>query len=74
MIKHVVGNGQNTFIWYMIYDNWHPTDLLLEVYNRRVVYDSGLSLHAKVSSVISAGEWNRPHARSNDLLEIQIQV
>ena len=36
MLKHRIGNGCGTFLWY---DNWHPLGPLLDKFGNRVVYD-----------------------------------
>lgn len=71
MLKHHIGNGQNTFLWY---DNGHPTGPLLLVYNPIIVYDASLPLNPNASIVINGLERNWPPARSNDLLEVQVQI
>jgi len=43
---------------------------LVDVYGERMIYDSGLSRHAKVAEVISEGSWKWPPARSFALLDL----
>lgn len=68
MLKYKVENGKKNFIWY---DNWHSKGPLVLAYNPRVIYDSGLPLHTKLSIVIRVVEWCWPPARSDQLLELQ---
>lgn len=72
MLKHVVGNGRKIFLWH---DNWHPLGPLFPLkYNYRLVYDSGLSINAKLSSEIRGAEWNWPLARSETMVEVMIKL
>jgi hypothetical protein len=44
---------------------------LLDKFGCRVVYDLGLSMDAKLSSIILNGDWYWPGARSEALVDIQ---
>jgi hypothetical protein len=48
-IRFQVGDGSRIFLRH---DHWHPAGYLLESYGYRVLYDSGLSKDAKLSSII----------------------
>jgi hypothetical protein len=52
---------------------WLPSKAgyLLERYGYRVLYDSGLSKDAKLSSIIKNQDWFWQGARSDDLVAIQ---
>ncbi|XP_058192025.1 uncharacterized protein LOC131309397 [Rhododendron vialii] len=60
MVKHVVGNGQNTWVWL---DNWHPMGPLYKTLGEVVVFHLGQSLSAKVSSIIVNNSWHWPRPR-----------
>jgi hypothetical protein len=66
-----VGDGSKIFPWF---DHWHPSGYLLDAFGYIVVYDSGLSLESKLSSIILHGEWFWPSARSDALVDIQVQL
>jgi hypothetical protein len=70
-IHFQVGDGSNIFLWH---DHWHPTGYLLEKYGYCVVYDSGFSKEAKLSSILLNGDWFWPSARSDTLVEIQSKL
>jgi len=42
-------DGRSIFLWH---DHWHPLGYLLDKFGFRVVYDSRLSMDAKLSSII----------------------
>lgn len=67
LIKHLIGNGQSIFLWM---DHWHPIGPLFQHYGRRVVYNMGRSLGAKVPSIISHGAWVGPRAMNAVTQEI----
>jgi len=71
LIRFQVGDGRNIFLWL---DHWHPAGCLLGRFGYRAVYDSGMSINAKLSAIIHNGEWFWPAARSDDLVEIQCQL
>ncbi|GKU97302.1 hypothetical protein SLEP1_g10467 [Rubroshorea leprosula] len=71
LIKHMIGNGENTFLWF---DFWHPTGPLLEVYGQKIVQDTAIPLQAKLSQVVQGNFWKWPPARSPELLQIQIAL
>ena len=68
MLKHKIGNGCGTFLWY---DNWHPLGPLLEKFGHRVDYDSAIHLNSKVSMVIDRDEWRWPLTNTLELMEIR---
>ncbi|KAK3226016.1 hypothetical protein Dsin_005878 [Dipteronia sinensis] len=49
LIQHFIGNGSSTSIWF---ENWHSDGPLLLKWSSRVVYDSGLPIHATVGSIV----------------------
>jgi hypothetical protein len=55
-------------------DNWHPIGILLDKYGFRVVYDAHSSREARLSSVLSNGNWCWSPARSDSLVEIQSRL
>lgn len=63
-----VGEGTSISLWF---DLRHPAGRLLDTYGFRIVYDTGNSLDALLSSVIKDGKWSWPPARSDTLEEIQ---
>jgi hypothetical protein len=66
-----VGDGSKIFLWF---DHRHPSGYLLDTFGYRVVYDSCLTLESKPSSIILHGEWFWPSARSDALVDIQVQL
>jgi hypothetical protein len=70
-LKYEVGDGKDIHMWL---DNWHPAGALIEKYGYRIVYDAHSRLEARLSSVISNGNWNWRPARSNDLVDIQARL
>lgn len=67
LIKFNVGNGEKILFWI---DDWHPSGQLLSIYPTRVVFNSGISLYARLSSVITDGTWTWPPARTCELSDI----
>ncbi|KAK3189457.1 hypothetical protein Dsin_029018 [Dipteronia sinensis] len=68
LIQYFIGNGSSTTLWF---DNWHPDGPLLSKWSSRVVYDSGLPIHAMVSSIVHGDSWSWPTAMSIDLFKIR---
>ena len=68
LLKHNIGNGCGTFLWY---DNWHPLGPLIGTLGHRVVYDSALPLDSKVSSIIHNETWCWPLTNTLELMEIR---
>jgi hypothetical protein len=66
-----VGNGQDISLWF---GDWHPVGRLIDSYGFRMVYDSGIGLDARVSSVLQNGNWVWPPARSDHLVDIQSRL
>ena len=68
LIKHRVGNGERTFLWF---DNWHPMGPLLDHFGERIIYDSALKRDSKVAVIVKDEEWKWPSARTIQLMELQ---
>lgn len=68
LILYKVGNGWTTFAWL---DNWHPLGPLYQRFRERVCSNIGLSLNAKVSSLIRNGTWKWPRGCSRITQEIK---
>lgn len=66
--KKIIGNGNNTFLWY---DNWHPNGPSIDKYGSQIVYDSNLPKHAMVKEIIDGGTWKWPVANSTELMEVK---
>ena len=58
----MIGNGQNTSIWF---DNWNTHCPLINHVSYRAIASAVFRIHAKVSDVISDGEWTWPIAWFN---------
>ncbi|KAK3189534.1 hypothetical protein Dsin_029095 [Dipteronia sinensis] len=69
--KHYIGNGSRTSLWF---DDGQPDSPLLSKWSPRVVYDSGLPIHATVSSIVHGDSWSWPAAMSIDLFEIRSRM
>lgn len=67
-IKHKIGNGESTFLWY---DNWLHLGPILPNFESRVLYDAALPANTLVSSIISYSCWIWPATVTIDLLELQ---
>lgn len=63
-----VRNGCSTFAWL---DNWHPLGPLYQRFGERVCSNIGMSLNAKVSSLIHNGTWKWPRGRRRITQEIK---
>lgn len=61
LVKHVVGNGENTWVWL---DNWHLMGPLYKTIGEEVVYHMGRSLNTKVSSIVVNNGWRWPRPRN----------
>lgn len=70
-VKHKIGNGEKTFLWF---DNWHPLGPIDLRWGQRVRYDAASSLEAKVSSVINGNQWGWPITVTSDLNEIRDSI
>ncbi|XP_028120128.1 uncharacterized protein LOC114317571 [Camellia sinensis] len=53
LLKHRVANGSTVFLWF---DNWHPMGSLWDKFGGRIVYDSALSIDAKVSEIVEGSD------------------
>ncbi|XP_058222933.1 uncharacterized protein LOC131332653 [Rhododendron vialii] len=70
-VKHHIGNGLGTSLWY---DNWHPWGPLYKILDDRTVSRLGTAASATVSSVISNGIWHWPRPRNNLIHQIQMAI
>ena len=68
MLKHRIGNGCGTSLWY---NNWHPLGPLLNKFGQRVVYDAALSINARVSVIVEGDRWHWPLTNTMELMEIR---
>lgn len=66
-VKHIVGNGQDTFMWL---DNWHTLGPLYKLFEARTLSTLGTFLFEKVSTINLNGEWNWPRPRNRVILQI----
>ena len=64
-LKVKIGDGADTWLWL---DSWLPMGPILQNFDDRIIYDSGLPRHARVSSIIRNGQWAWPVENSPDLL------
>ncbi|KAK2658718.1 hypothetical protein Ddye_005251 [Dipteronia dyeriana] len=71
LFQHIIGNGLKTSLWF---DNWHPDGPIRSKCSSRVIYDSGLSINAKVNAIVLDDNWRWPAAISIDLAEIQSRM
>ena len=70
-LLHEIGDGADTMLWF---DIWLPMGPILSNFEERIIYDSGLSRHARVSSIIQNGAWTWPVANSPDLLILKESI
>ena len=56
------------------FDNWLPMGPILSNFEDIIIYDSGLSRHARVSSIIQNEAWAWPVANSPDLLILKESI
>lgn len=68
LIKKIVGNRNNTFVWH---DNWHILDPLKDKYGYRVIYDSSFPNDALFKEIIHKGSQRQSTTNSVHLLEIK---
>jgi hypothetical protein len=61
------------FLFFFI-DCWHPAGYLLDTYGHRAVYDSGIPLESRLSTIIKYGDWFWLYARSNNIVDIQSRI
>ena len=54
-MKHRIGNGESTALWF---DNWHPFGPIIQAKGARVIYDAALGVEAKVSNIIRGNQWH----------------
>jgi hypothetical protein len=66
-----VGKGHDISLWF---DAWHPAGRLVDTYGFWIVYDSGISIDAKLADVLQNDNWIWPPARSEALVDIQSQL
>lgn len=62
LIIYEVGNDEGKNLWW---GNQHPLGPLIEKFGRRIQYDSGTENNAKVSQIMSNGEWAWPRQNSD---------
>ena len=67
-IKHKIGNGEDTFLWF---DNWHPKCPLFRKYGTYVV---GIPLDAKVSIIIRNSKWKWAITNTRESIEIREDI
>lgn len=67
-IKKVIGDGENTLIWFY---NWHPLHPFLGKFESWVFYDSRLKKCAKLKEIIEGGRWKWPTTKFIKLMEIK---
>lgn len=67
LIKHVIGDGDSTFLWL---DHWHNVGPLYKVFGDNIVRNVGSSPLAKVYSIIHEGEWQWPRQRNRAIMQI----
>lgn len=60
IVKHIIGDGQDTFFWF---DNWHPSGPLYKLLDDKAVATLDGAIFGKASSVIHDGYWNWPRPR-----------
>lgn len=63
MLSFEVGDGRSIFLWH---NQWHPRGPLLKFYGPTILYGSGTSTNAKLSTMIYNGYWKWPAARSRN--------
>jgi hypothetical protein len=66
-----VGNGRKIHLWT---DWWHPSGVLLDESGYQVISYAHSRLDARLSTVITDGEWFWGPARSDSLVEIQSKL
>lgn len=67
-VEFCCGGEKSIYLWY---DPWHPRGPLLKYYGSTILYGSGSSLHAKLSTIIDDDLWDWPTARSRLHLGLQ---
>lgn len=71
-ILYEIGDGSSTFLWH---DNWHPLGPLVARFGNRIIYDSGLSDDAKVSTILSrSNHWKFPISQTWELNDIRANL
>ena len=71
LLHFKIGDGEDTMLWL---DSWLPTGPILSNFEDRIIYDTGLPRHARVSSIIRNGEWMWPVVNSPDLLILKESI
>jgi len=68
LIYSSITNGRNTFVWWNL---WHPNGVLIDKYIwHRVVYDSCISIQAKLYEVVNGFDLGWPPTGSESLVQI----
>ena len=67
LMQFRVGNGEDISLWF---DYWHPLGPLVEVFGRRIIYDSGFGLHARVADVVQGRDWAWPRSLTGNWMDI----
>ncbi|KAL5801025.1 hypothetical protein ACOSQ3_032657 [Xanthoceras sorbifolium] len=67
LMQFRVGNGEDISLWF---DYWHPLGPLVGVFGRRIIYDSGFGLHARVADVIQGRDWAWPRSLTGNWMDI----
>jgi hypothetical protein len=65
------GDRSRVLLWL---DKWHPIGYFLDRFGYRIMYDYGIPFNAKLAAIIKYGDWFWNSARSDALVEIQIQL
>lgn len=63
-----IGDGKDTWIWY---DKWVTSELLVDMYGMRIIYDAASTKNAKVAVLLSNQGWILPAPISHGLSEFR---
>ena len=70
-IRYVVGDGCNISPWL---HNWHSLGPLYKNFGEEVFRNLGISLQAKVSTIVSNGDWIWPRQRNRIIRHIMVNT